>query len=144
MVHLGEGVWLAAARRGSGGGGLRLYRSTDDAATWTDLGAVTTGTRHPGDLLQLRDGRIVLAYGNRAVSPRFVEAMISNDQGTTWSAPVTLASWSGDGGYPASVERADGKIVTAFYGAATPYHSGYHVGAVIWEVDKLWDPHPCP
>ena len=36
---------------------------------------------------------------------------ISADDGATWSEPVRLIDWNGlDGGYPSSVERADGLL----------------------------------
>lgn len=141
ITYLGDGHWLAAARRG-GTGGLQVYRSTDDAATWKDLGQVTAANQHPAHLLVLKDGRILLAYGNRSSSPCHVEVMLSADRGDTWSAPARLASWSGDGGYPASVQREDGKLFTAFYGRATDYHEGYHVGGVIWELDQVFPAAP--
>jgi len=141
ITYLGDGHWLAAARRGTADGGLQLYRSTDDAATWQDLGQITTANKHPAHLLQLKDGRVLLAYGNRSSSPRHVEVMLSSDRGASWSAPARIASWRGDGGYPASVQREDGKIFTAFYGNATDYHEGYHVGGVIWELEKVFAAH---
>lgn len=136
ILHLGEGVWLAAARKGTGGGGIQLYRSTDDAKTWEDLGRKTGGQHHPAHLLRLDDGRVLMVSGNRSANPKRVEARFSDDQGQTWTEPVTIATWSGDGGYPASIQREDGKIVTAYYGSAATYHRGYHMGVVVWEVDS--------
>ncbi|MEO6908425.1 MAG: hypothetical protein ABI210_11100 [Abditibacteriaceae bacterium] len=61
---------------------------------------------------------------------------IGEDAGKTWSAPIRLADmpvW--DGGYPSSVERADGRIVTASY-ADHPKRgeNQYQMDVVIWEI----------
>jgi hypothetical protein len=38
-----------------------------------------------------------------------------------------------DCGYPSSVQRADGKIVTAYYSQAVENHDRYHMGVAIWD-----------
>jgi len=38
-----------------------------------------------------------------------------------------------DCGYPSSVQRADGKIVTVYYAKRVENHDRYHMGAAIWE-----------
>ena len=48
-------------------------------------------------------------------------------------AALIVQFTDGDGGYPASVQSPDGKIVTAFYGASQPAHNRYHIGVAIWE-----------
>ena len=63
---------------------------------------ITKDSEHPADLIQLRDGRVLLTYGERN-APRGVHAMLSAD-GRVWDkskdivladdAPVT------DCGYP--------------------------------------------
>ncbi|MEX0689101.1 MAG: hypothetical protein WD072_10585, partial [Pirellulales bacterium] len=40
----------------------------------------------------------------------------------------------GDGGYPATVELADGRLLTAFYGRKTPRHDGYQMATVTWRL----------
>ncbi|MEX2671740.1 MAG: sialidase family protein [Phycisphaeraceae bacterium] len=135
ILHLGDGQWLSAARHGARGGGLQLHRSTDDAKTWTDEGRVSGPNAHPGHLLLLKDGGIVLTYGNRNVNPRRVEARISDDDGKTWSQPIHVVEWTGDGGYPTTVEREDGKLVTAFYASSTEAYNGYQMSTVIWELE---------
>jgi hypothetical protein len=128
LIHLGGGRWLAAARVSE----LQLYRSDDDARTWTACGPVTGSSQHPGDLLRLRDGRLLLSYGNRTAS-RGVDVRFSRDEGKTWDTPLRVADFAGDGGYPASIQRADGQVVTTFYASKTPEHSRYHMGVVIWD-----------
>ena len=67
-------------------------------------------------MLRLRDGRLCLVYGRRAAALG-IFARMSADHGKTWSEPVTLRDDGGssDLGYPRSVQRRDGRIVTLYY-----------------------------
>lgn len=134
LVHLGEGHWLMAARRN----GLDLYTSEDDGRTWTHRQRLTGSQQHPGHLFQLTGGRVLLSYGNRN-DPRGVDVRISDDRGKTWSEPRRVVAFQGDGGYPASVQRSDGQIVTAYYARRVPDHNRYHMGVVIWDAAKTWN-----
>ncbi|MBC7816421.1 MAG: exo-alpha-sialidase, partial [Planctomycetaceae bacterium] len=59
---------------------------------------------------------------------------LSGDEGRTWTAPLRLAeSLDSDCGYPSSVQRADGKIVTAYYAKRVTNHERYHMGVAIWD-----------
>jgi len=135
LIHLGKGKWLAAARISD----LHLYASDDDARTWQYRGPVTKPSQHPGHLLRLRDGRILLTYGNRT-KDRGVDVRTSADEGHTWSEPVRVLDFQGDGGYPASVQRADGQIVTAYYASRIEGHPRYHMGVVIWDPEQSLRP----
>ncbi|MFC1454327.1 sialidase family protein, partial [Verrucomicrobiota bacterium] len=146
-LHLGNGKWLAAARKA----GLTLLYSEDDAKTWRPYGPlprgkVTSNMMHPGHLTRLKDGTILLSYGKRqrqpkSATPPGVEVMFSNDDGKTWSEPYRLLNVdSADSGYPSSVQRKDGQVVTAYYARGIPGHKGYHMGVVIWEPDKNLKP----
>lgn len=128
LIHLGGGKWLAAARSSE----LTLYRSEDDAKTWTSCGPVTQKSQHPGDLLRLADGRLLLSYGNRTAD-RGVDVRFSGDEGNSWSEPLRVADFQKDGGYPSSVQLPDGQILTAYYASKTAYHDRYHMGVVIWD-----------
>ena len=134
LLHLGGGRWLAAAR---GAGLLSLYASGDDAKTWVYRGQLTAGGRHPGHMLRLRDGGLLLSYGNRTGAVHGVEVLVSDDEGKTWSDPIRVMDWQGDGGYPSSIQRADGQIVTAYYARKIKSHDGYHMGVVIWDPKSL-------
>ena len=130
LLYLGNGEWLAAAR--GKGKGVFLLRSTDDGMTWENEGEGSEPYQHPAHLLQLKDGRILLSYGDRRPGHFGVGARLSPDKGKTWGAQMHLASmpdW--DGGYPASVEREDGRILTVFYAKAA---GTYSVQAVVWDV----------
>ena len=69
---------------------------------------------------------------------------MSADGGETWSDRVRLTDWNGlDGGYPSSVQRADGQIVTAYYGSALPGDpptsaNNYHMGVLVWDAARTF------
>jgi hypothetical protein len=95
---------------------------------------VTGRSEINGHLARLKDGRLLLSYGNRVAGQFGVMAKFSGDEGRTWSAPLRLAtSLEQDCGYPSSVQRADGKIVTVYYAKRVENHERYHMGAAIWE-----------
>lgn len=148
-LHLGDGRWLAAARAGTGvekKDFVQLYASDDDAHTWKLQRDMTGFQRVNAHLAKLRDGRVLFSYGDRAsdFGKRGLEAMVSADHGATWSEPVRLIDWNGlDGGYPSSVQRADGQIVTAYYASALPGEApnsakGYHMAVIVWDPDRTF------
>lgn len=118
---------------------LELFRSTDNGATWRRERPLTTPMEHPAHLLHLADGRILLTYGDRNAakeSPegRGIEVRVSADGGRTWSKPERIASFEGDGGYPATVQLAGGTLLTAFYAKRTAMHDGYQMATVTWRL----------
>ena len=132
LLHLGGKRWLAAARETA----MDLFTSEDDGVTWGEPNRVTQKNEINGHLARLKDGRIVLAYGNRikASNQYGVLAKFSSDEGKTWGEPIRVAhttTW--DCGYPSTVQRADGKLVTAWYAGASEYHARYHMGVAIWD-----------
>jgi hypothetical protein len=133
-VMLPGGDLLAAARTADDGH-LELFGSQDRGATWSNTGPVTLGGQHPGDLLRLADGRLLLTYGIRNQGLYGVGARLSTDRGETWEPPRVLVRLEGstDGGYPASVQTADGVIVTAYYSNGVPAHRRYHMGVIRWQ-----------
>ena len=92
--------------------------------TESEDGGKTWSTPHkigvwgiPSHLTKLSDGRLLMTYGHRR-QPYGWQARISSDDGKTWSAPVLIYECKPcDLGYPASVQRPDGKIVTVWYEA---------------------------
>ena len=128
LLHLGGGGWLLAARLN----GLNLYASEDDGRSWTLRGELTGAQEHPGHLLRLRDGTVLLSYGNRQ-DPKGVDVRLSRDAGKTWSHACRAADFMADGGYPSSVELADGTVLTAYYARRLEGHDRYHMGTVVWD-----------
>ncbi len=136
LMPLANGELLALART-MGASWLILRRSKDNGKTWSEptLFAQEEQPIHPGDLILLSDGRVLATYGFR-IFPYGTRARISNDQGKTWSREYVLVSDSlnWDCGYPSSVERSDGSILTAHYATAsrTQLELGVHCMGVIW------------
>jgi hypothetical protein len=116
---------------------IDTYRSDDDGANWQLLGKAATSTGlksgNPPSLLRLRDGRLAVIYGYRA-EPWGMRARLSSDQGRSWGEEFKIgpdASWW-DLGYPRSVQRPDGKIVTVYYFMRKKDTERY-IAATIWD-----------
>jgi Neuraminidase (sialidase) len=117
LVVLRSGTVLAAVRT-SRAGFLQVTRSQDGGRTWSKPTAVTKNAEHPADVIQLSDGRLAMTFGQRN-PPRGVHALVSSDEGLTWSPAehIVLASDAPnvDCGYPSSVELQRGEIATLYY-----------------------------
>lgn len=142
LFHVGGTRWLAAARNLgdpgiSRGHSMDLFVSEDNAKTWRRQGRLTGRGQHPGDLHRLRDGRILLVYGDRQGENSGVNARVSADGGATWSPEVRIAGPlpTTDSGYPSSVQLADGTIVTAYYAKSSPLYAGYQMAVVRWRLE---------
>jgi hypothetical protein len=134
-VRIGERTLVTAARRQTpAGNGIDIYRSTDLGETWTFVttAVADTGRGNPPSLIALRDGRLALTYGYRA-APFGIRARLSRDEGRSWEPERVLRSDARDWdlGYPRSVQRKDGKIVTVYYynDASQPER---YIAATIW------------
>ena len=140
LTVLKDGTVLAAIRT-SQAGYLKIARSTDGGRHWSSSVQVTKDLEHPADLIQLRDGRVLMTFGERN-APRGIHAWLSEDAGLTWKPQhrQTLATDSPniDCGYPSSVETKPGKIVTIYYqvddAQKTPASAKAKV--IRWEVPK--------
>lgn len=97
---------------------LEGYRSRDGGVSWHDAGIVAadTGRGNPASLTRLADGRLVTVYGYRA-EPFGIRVVVSEDEGRTWQAPLTLRADASDWdlGYPRTVVQPDGTLVTLYY-----------------------------
>ena len=117
------------------GNGIDISRSADAGLTWTLVTTAVsdTGRGNPPSLVRLRDGRLAVTSGYRA-EPYSIRARISRDGGKTWDAERILradaADW--DLGYPRSVQRPGGKIVTVYYYNDRPAVERY-IAATIWD-----------
>lgn len=92
-----------------------VYRSRDGGLTWSFLSRVTDWGA-PGDLVQMRDGRVVCVYGYR-VRPFGIRARVSEDGGESWGGEIILrddgGSW--DLGYPRVIEHEPGRLLCVYY-----------------------------
>jgi hypothetical protein len=115
---------------------IEAYESFDQCKTWTFLNKPTeTLAGNPGHMIQLKDGRLVLTYGYRR-PPYGIRAMISRD-GKTWGEEIVLRDDGGnwDLGYPRTVQRSDGKLVTVYYFNEHRDTERY-IGVTIWEAGE--------
>lgn len=137
-LPLSDKEWLAISRttpeEGRTSGELRQMRSLDDGKTWIDEGNVTQRYEHPADIKRLKDGRLLLTYSIRTYGA--IVFRISDNDGASWGRPYEVSAYKGDGGYPSSVELADGSILTTFYAkrskALGEGLDQYHIGLVNW------------
>jgi hypothetical protein len=138
-VRLGEKELLSAVRvRDGDNSWLEAWFSPDDGQSWTLRSKpAETGEGNPAAMLRLADGRVCVTYGVRA-APFGMRARLSGDGGRTWGEEITLRGRGGgrDIGYPRSVERPDGKIVTVYYWNDDPAETRY-IAATIWDPDAL-------
>lgn len=116
-------------------GWIETFRSEDNGQSWTSLGRTIpdTGRGNPASLTRLKDGRLALVYGYRA-EPYGIRARLSRDQGDSWSPELILRDDGGnwDLGYPRTVQRPDGTLVTVYYFNGAP-HAERYIGATLWE-----------
>jgi hypothetical protein len=135
-VRLTDREWLTTLRRREGERSwIDAYRSLDAGRTWTVAGtpAPSTGEGNPPSLLRLADGRICLTYGYRA-APFGLRARLSRNGGKTWGREIILRDDGGgrDVGYPRTMQRPDGKLVSVYY-----YHDTLegprYIAATIWQ-----------
>lgn len=142
ITDLGEGRLLAALRSD------RLWQSesADNGHTWSERRPITGNMEFPGDVIRLRDGRLLLTYGRRE-PPYGVQGLVSHDGGATWDTEQRLLlvgdSSLHDCGYPSSLQRDDGTIVTVYYAwdiVSEQYNRrrmGVHGAALLYRPEDL-------
>jgi len=136
-VRLSESRILVALRcREDGQNWIDLYASNDDGATWDYMNRPVANTGvggNPPTMTKLHDGRLCLTYGYRD-APYSIRARLSDDDGATWKEEIILRDDGGnhDIGYPRTVQRADGKMVTVYYFNDHPEGERY-IAATLWE-----------
>lgn len=124
-------------RRDADGAGVRnwidLYGSDDNGLTWTYKGRpVPDNGSNPPTLTRLLDGRLCMTYGCRK-EPFGIRAKLSADDGESWGEEIILRDDGGsaDLGYPRTVQRPDGTIVTTYY--FNDRHRGAcYIAATLW------------
>jgi len=115
---------------------IDLYASNDDGATWQYAGRPVPDTGrggNPATLTVLDDGRLGLIYGYRS-APYGLRARLSGDGGVSWGEEVVLRDDAGDFdiGYPRTVLRPDGTLVTAYYYDDDAQTERY-IAATLWQ-----------
>jgi hypothetical protein len=136
-VRVGEQELLTAVRCREGNRSwIETHRSTDLGTNWRLEGTTVpdTGEGNPPSMIRLADGRLCLTYGYRA-APFGLRARSSADGGRSWSTEIHLRDDGGgrDVGYPRTVQRSDGKIVTVYYFHDQPASDRY-IAATIWNL----------
>jgi len=141
-VILSDGRLLVAVRRQYGGAAnayTQIYSSEDGGRTWQLLSRANDWGA-PANLTELGDGRLVCTYGYRQF-PYGIRATVSEDGGRTWDDEIILrddgGSW--DLGYPRTLLRPDGKLITVYYfntkdDAVQMLGGVRHIAATVWEV----------
>ena len=142
-VRISESRIVAALRcrdvereKGAERNWIDLYISDDNGATWNYMNTPVPNTGRGGNppaMIKLRDGRLCLTYGYRD-APFGIRASLSSDDGATWGEEIVLRDDGGnaDLGYPRTVERADGKVVTIYYFNDDADGERY-IAATIWQ-----------
>lgn len=120
-------------------GSIDAYASDDGGRHWQFLGeaAPHIGGGNPPSLVKLRDGRLCLTYGYRS-KPYGIRARLSEDQGSSWGPEIILRDDApgGDLGYPRSIERTDGQVLTVYYYNG-PRDQDRRIEATIWQPSAM-------
>ncbi|HVT94290.1 MAG TPA: sialidase family protein [Bryobacteraceae bacterium] len=119
---------------------IDLYESSNNGANWHILPSPVTDTGghggNPASMIRLHDGRLCLTYGIRS-APFSLRGRLSADGGRTWTSEFMIraggAAW--DIGYPRTVQRPDGKVLTVYY-FPEAVSSGRTIEATIWDPGK--------
>lgn len=118
---------------------LDLYASEDEGSSWRYVSRIVDLNKHngnPASMIRLQDGRLYVTYGNRE-NPYGICARFSSDDGNTWSEEIVLRqdgrSW--DLGYPRTMQRTDGKLVTIYY-YITDETPVQHIGVTLWSANN--------
>ena len=134
-------LFTAIRRRDDSRAWIETYRSLDNGEHWNleTEPAPDLGTGNPPSMIRLKDGRVCLTYGHRA-APFGIRARLSKDGGRTWEPEIILRDDGGgtDLGYPRTVQRPDGKIVTIYYFHDQPKGDRY-IAATVWSPSGQWE-----
>ncbi len=135
-VRLNSDELLSAIRMRTGDPSwIEAYHSPDNGVHWEKRSTPVpdAGEGNPAAMLRLADGRVCITYGVRK-APFGMRARMSRDEGRTWGPEIMLRADGGgrDLGYPRSIQRPDGKVVTVYYWNHDPKETRYIV-ATIWD-----------
>ena len=116
---------------------IDLYQSTDNGASFHYLARPVPSAGSGGNppaMLKLHDGRLCITYGYRA-APFGIRARLSEDGGKRWGEFIHLRDNGAcsDLGYPRTIQRADGMLVTTYY-FNEQVDSERYIAATLWRV----------
>ena len=119
-LHLGDGKWLAISREHAHANvraqHVRCFVSDDDGRSWQPRQPLTLPQQINGHLLRLQDGRLAFSFTNRSPDNYGIDVRFSDDEGESWGPAHRLANNAiSDCGYPSTIQRPDGSLVTAWY-----------------------------
>lgn len=110
--------------------------SPDYGRTWSSPTQVTEVQQLPGTAVALRDGVVLLSWGNRR-APFGAQLMLSRDGGVTWDRSTTISiGWecaNQNCGYANAVQMPGGDILLTYYSmpSGVPY-------AELWAQGKVY------
>lgn len=140
-VRLTSSRILTAIRRKEGSEHfIDAWVTNDNGRSWNFLNRPVASTGgsvgNPPSMIRLKDGRLVITYGFRS-APYGIRAKISRDEGQTWGPEIVLRDDAGtwDLGYPRTVQRKDGKLVTVYYFNDHKDEERY-IAATIWTANQ--------
>jgi hypothetical protein len=89
---------------------------------------------NPPSMIRLKDQRLALTYGHRE-APYGIRARLSKSDGKTWGKEIILRADGGgwDLGYPRTVQRSDGKLVTTYYFWDEKTGNERYIASTIWD-----------
>jgi Neuraminidase (sialidase) len=115
---------------------IDMYESTDNGTSFHYLNRPVPDAGSGGNppaMIRLQDGRVCLTYGYRA-EPYGIRARLSEDGGKSWGEVIHLRDDGAhtDLGYPRTIQRPDGTIVTTYYFNDQPDTERY-IAATLWK-----------
>jgi len=117
----------------------RLYCYLPSEGLWHDFGPLTLPMQHPGHLLTLDNGALLLTYGIRNKGLMGIGGRFSLDKGATWLPPFVLYRFpdeTRDCGYPSSLQLDEDTLITACYTDVSKLYDNYHGGAFNWSISN--------
>lgn len=120
LWSLPNGRLLAVGRSDNAMQRLDASLSADQGRAWSSPLRITGPMQHPGDLLMLSNGWILLVFGDREPTEKTIQGVISRDQGRTWDLNCRIVFSRpvfGDFGYPSAALLPNGNLAVVYYSA---------------------------
>lgn len=133
-IQLPSGRILVHLRKETEGAIYQTY-SDDEGATWSEPEFLTVGV--PPHLMRHSSGVLICSYGYR--HPGYGQrVLLSLDDGKSYESWIIRDDgFSGDLGYPSTVELADGTLYTVYYQKTAPDALNNSLLTSHWELPEL-------